>query len=331
MLTIAIYSFQPHCNKAFIEKMLCFIPSKIPRFRQIFALLGCLSAAWVSGCQSAMISASATDDAAKDAMVAAIVRLDIVLFGEVHDNPAQHALRAEIVGKALDQGARPALAFEQFDRNVQARIDAALASKPSSADAFLDTLFPGNTRPKGWQWRLYAPLIEFALKYDLPIVAANLSRADATKVSMGGVDAVFDGPTQKMLGLDRTIAPNVSDEQRRAIKDGHCNALPDDGVTAMASAQLARDAVLAESLRVNTSRGVILFAGNGHTRRDVGVGYWLGNELKITSIGLLERADAAINTTPPFDIVLTTEPHPREDPCIAFRARREGSVVAPKP
>ena len=300
------------------------------------AALGGVSLTLLAGCQSSpstlinqgavVTLTGATELESQAKIVRAIVRRDTVLFGEVHDNPAQHALRAKLVGEAIAQGARPAMAFEQFDRNLQPRIDAVLANRPKSAEAFLAELFPpdASARPKGWQWPLYAPLIDIALKNDLPIVAANLSRADAIKVSMSGVDAVFDAPTKTLVGLDRTIAMTVRDEQRRAIKEGHCNALSDEGINAMANAQLARDALLAQRLLAHLNRGVILFAGNGHTRRDAGVGYWLRDTpaIKFTSIGLLERGDSPINNDGKFDIVLTTNPHPREDPCIAFRARK---------
>lgn len=275
----------------------------------------------LGGCQNRSPAPVSVDDAATEAIVAAILRRDTVLFGEVHDNPAQHALRAQIVERALAAGARPALAFEQFDRALQPRIDSALAARPKSSQGFLDTLFPGDSKPKGWQWPLYTPLIDLALAHGLPIIAANLSRADAIKVSMTGLGSAFDVDALKALGLDRDIAASVRDEQRRAIKDGHCNALADDGVNAMATAQLARDAVLAASLRGSNGRGVILFAGNGHTRRDVGVGYWLPAGQRFTSVGLLERGESVSNVSAKFDIVVTTDPHPRADPCIAFRSR----------
>ena len=314
---------QPHSNKGYSEKLILFALR--------LTALGSVNLALLSGCQSSLntaatrrpVAASATAAEAQNhaKIISAVMRRDTVLFGEVHYNPAQHALRANLVRQAILQGARPAMAFEQFDRDAQPRIDTIVATRPNSADDFLDALFPGNTRPKGWQWPLYAPLIELALQYELPIIAANLSRADAIKVSMSGLDAVFDSPTLTRIGLDRAVTAHVRTEQARAIKEGHCNALPDDGIAAMASAQIARDAVLAERLRAQQDRGVILFAGNGHTRRDVGVGYWLSGARPFTAIGLLERGDLTINASGRFDITLVTEPHRRDDPCIAFRAR----------
>jgi hypothetical protein len=45
----------------------------------------------------------------------------LVLLGEVHDHPQQHALRLDAFRAHLGRGARPALVMEQFDRRRRAR------------------------------------------------------------------------------------------------------------------------------------------------------------------------------------------------------------------
>jgi len=45
------------------------------------------------------------------------------VLGEIHDNAAQHAVRAQALEQLLQAGLRPALAFEQFDRERQSDID----------------------------------------------------------------------------------------------------------------------------------------------------------------------------------------------------------------
>ena len=45
----------------------------------------------------------------------------------------------------------------------------------------------------------------------------------------------------------------------------------------MARAQFARDAVMARALAAHAERGVVLLAGNGHVRRDIGVPRWLAS------------------------------------------------------
>ena len=55
-------------------------------------------------------------DATPAALEQAMKDHRVVLLGEVHDNAAQHALRVAALRQLLAAGARPAIAFEQLDR-----------------------------------------------------------------------------------------------------------------------------------------------------------------------------------------------------------------------
>ena len=113
-----------------------------------------------------------------------------------------------------------------------------------------------------------------------------------------------------------------------AIAIGHCNLLPAEALSARARAQMARDIVMARSIHPYIERGVILLAGNGHVRRDIGVAFWLPADERrsLVSIGLLERDDDASGTESPaeFDDYVITERAERADPCkdLAQRLRR---------
>jgi uncharacterized iron-regulated protein len=106
------------------------------------------------------------------------------------------------------------------------------------------------------------------------------------------------------------------------IEASHCGML--DAATAgrMALAQVARDQFMARVLQANAGRGVVLLAGNGHVRTDVGVPRWLSAELRRRSlaVGVLEEGDA----TAAFDRRVFTAPHTRPDPCAAFRGGPPG-------
>jgi hypothetical protein len=62
----------------------------------------------------------------------------VVLLGEVHDHPQQHALRAEAFAALLATGARPALVMEQFDRERQGDIERARAERPGDAQHLIE-------------------------------------------------------------------------------------------------------------------------------------------------------------------------------------------------
>jgi uncharacterized iron-regulated protein len=252
-------------------------------------------------------------------------RLDgdaIVLLGEVHDHAPLQRLRLEVLRRALARGWRPAIAMEQLDRERQPAIDAVRRAHPHDAQPLIDAA-GGGTPPRGWNWELYRPVIELALVYDLPLVAADLSNADAARIVRDGEGAVFDAAARAALGLDRPIGEAWYAAQEREIDAGHCHTLPPERLPAMVRAQLARDAVLAAALRAQAEHGVVLIAGNGHVRRDVGVPRWLGAALapRVLAVGFLED-DAPQALRAAFDATVFAPPVPRDDPCAALRSRR---------
>src|SRR5690606_11737589 len=96
------------------------------------------------------------------------------LLGEVHDNAEGHRQRLEAVrGYTGSEGFPVVIAMEQFDRERQADLDAAMA-RCADAACVIEAASPDKA---GWNWDFYAPVIQHALDHDIPLVAANLSRA----------------------------------------------------------------------------------------------------------------------------------------------------------
>lgn len=230
----------------------------------------------------------------------------IVLLGEVHDNAGQHSLRAQALRELLASGARPALLMEQFDRERQADIDKVLAQPGATADQVIQAAGAQGT---GWDWPLYRPFIALALEYRLPLVAANVSRADARRVSQEGLAAT---------GFDAVVPAAITAYQTRTILASHCGMLNEAQARRMATAQVARDQFMARLLNQHSARGAVLLAGNGHVRNDVGVPAWLSPDVRQRSvgIGLLENGETGAEA---YDRSITTAaPAARPDPCKGF-------------
>lgn len=231
----------------------------------------------------------------------------IVLLGEVHDNAEQHALRAQALRDLLASGARPALLMEQFDRERQVDIDKAVARPGSTAD---DVIQAAGAQGTGWAWPLYRPFIALALEYRLPLVAANVSRADARRVSQEGLSAT---------GFDASVPAATLSYQTNTILASHCGMLNQTQARRMATVQVARDQFMARLLNEYSERGAVLLAGNGHVRTDVGVPTWLSPAVRQRSvgIGLLETGEPGAAA---YDRVITTAPPAaRPDPCEGMR------------
>jgi uncharacterized iron-regulated protein len=249
----------------------------------------------------------------------------VVMLGEVHDNAEPHRLRLELLRRAFAAGWRPAIAMEQFDREHQADIDRARLERPGDARHLIEAATASSGRTGGgWNWEMYRPFVALALQYDVPLIAANLSNAQTSRIVRGGYSSVFDDAGIALLGLDQPVAADWQAAQEREIDAGHCHALPQSLWPAMARAQFARDAVMAALLRQHAQRGVVLLAGNGHVRRDIGVPRWLGPgwQDRVFSVGYLERGDDDSRPASAFDAVVRVAPAARPDPCADFEKRR---------
>lgn len=238
----------------------------------------------------------------------------VLLLGEVHDNAAGHKLRYELLRQRVEAGWRPAIVMEQFDRENQ---DMLSKAQKGCLDAQCVIRVVGGPR---WDWQLYYPVIQLALTYQLPLIAGNLSRADAARAVRDGVTATFDPQSIRDYRLDQPLPADVRGGQQTEIVAGHCNMLPEMMVEGMVNAQVSRDIWMAKIVRDQQPRDVVLIAGNGHVRKDIGVARWINAvapALTVRSEGYVEgKADSGR-----YDASYTVAPQPRPDPCTAVQPK----------
>ncbi|MCO5054599.1 ChaN family lipoprotein [Thermomonas sp.] len=270
---------------------------------------------WLSLAIAGAVTLGASAQAAQSRTSAAAP--EIQLLGEVHDSAAGHAARAELLRAKLEAGWRPAIAMEQFDTEQQPALDAAMR-ECRDADCVVARVITGKS---GWTWDYYKPVITLALEYHLPLYAANLSRGAASKVVKEGFAAALSPELMARYHLD-TLPEDVLKAQETEVRDSHCGVLPEQFVTPMAKAQIARDVVMADTLRQHADHGIVLIAGNGHTRGDIAVAYWLRQQgLPAHAVGFIEP-DAAPER---FDEVHRIPKTVRPDPCAQFQPPKSGN------
>lgn len=241
---------------------------------------------------------------------------DVLLLGETHDNAAGHRMRAALLRERIESGWRPAIAMEQFDVGQQAALDAAMAAC-ADAECVVARVAPAKS---SWEWAHYTPVIALALQFKLPLLAANLSRGDAAKIVKDGFGAAL--PARLIAHYQPESMPAaLLAAQETEVRDNHCGKLPEPMVAPMARAQVARDLVMADTMRAHAGNGVVLIAGNGHVRRDIGVPYWLRRDgFAPQAVGFLEPAvDAGA-----FDATHRIPAPARPDPCARFKAPKAG-------
>ncbi|HTO46049.1 MAG TPA: ChaN family lipoprotein [Burkholderiales bacterium] len=268
--------------------------------------------------------------ATRATLEAACAQADFVLVGETHDNPDHHRLQLELLEAIVRAGRRPAVALEQFDREHQAALDRARTERPGDAGSVADA---AQFDRRGWHWTFYEPMVAFALRNDLPLVAANLSRRDAVAVVERGYDALGRDLSGR-LGLSQPLGAALAQAMEAVVREGHCGNLPESVVPRMVAAQRARDAVMADALLAQASAGAVLIAGNGHVRRDLGVPLQLAARAPrrgVLAVGIVEVVEGmaraedyvapAAGDAPQFDFVVFTPRTARPDPCARLAPR----------
>ncbi len=237
-----------------------------------------------------------------------------VILGETHDNPEHHRLQQRALEALAQRGPQRRLAMEQFDTEHQSALDAARA-QGADAEGLADA---GRFDRKGWNWPLYRPLVEFAVRRHWPLVAANLSRADAR--------AIVSAPSR--AGLP-PAPPAVRAALERDLIDGHCGHRPDaQRLAGLVEAQRARDARMAQAL-AGAGGATALIAGSGHARKDVGAPHYLASR-DVVAIAFAEVVSehtqpldylADFATPASFDYLWFTSRHARPDPCAGMAKR----------
>ncbi|HJU21625.1 MAG TPA: ChaN family lipoprotein [Casimicrobiaceae bacterium] len=259
-------------------------------------------------------------------LVARLVHARYRLLGEIHDDPAHHAIRARLLEEIAQAGVHPAVVMEQFDLDHD---DALRAAQQSGATA-AHVAVAGALDRKGWQWPLHEPIIAAALAANLPLRAGNLPRS-----ALFEPETTLGGNASLHTRFDSARwTPAQARTLRHDIVVDHCGQLPANVVPRLVLAQRLRDAGMAQALVDDaTADGAILIAGNGHVRRDLGVPVYLdaegGDAAAIMSVGFVEIEPAKLITSElarklakryaVFDYVWLTPPVARPDPCEAFR------------
>lgn len=228
-----------------------------------------------------------------------------VLLGEKHDSEAHHARQLDVLQALAQRGVQAALAMEQFDAQLQAALSAAQISGSTDAQALADA---GQLNREGWHWPMYQALIAFAAQRQWPLVAANLSRAQARDIALGKQQP------QLPVALAAQLALVEND-----VVQGHCGHRPEPArLSAIVQAQRARDLQMAQALD-SVAGPVVLIAGAGHVRTDRAVPRYLREPGRALAMAFVEVEDGkhtpADYDSAGFDLLWFTAAIERTDPC----------------
>src|SRR4030042_5783585 len=103
---------------------------------------------------------------------------NVVFIGEEHDSRVSHHAELTLLKGLAKRDSNLVLALEMFERDVQDILDAYLKRKIS------EKTFLKQARPWPNYLKDYRPLIAFAKKKGMPVIAANIPRRAAAAVAL---------------------------------------------------------------------------------------------------------------------------------------------------
>ncbi len=181
-----------------------------------------------------------------DEMIDGLAGAQVVFVGEQHDDSLTHQLEKLLLMKVHQRQPKLALALEMFERDVQNLVDDYLAGKIDE-----ETFLKGS-RPWGNYQKAYRPLVEYARREGMPVLAMNVPRRYAAQVAMRGEAALAALPDSERVWVARGLRV-LDDEYKKLFlkvmaETTHGNPMGRIDPENLYKAQCLKDDTMAESI-----------------------------------------------------------------------------------
>ncbi len=220
-----------------------------------------------------------------DKMIKELNEADIILFGELHNNPISHWMQLEVSESMLDRN--PVFGAEMFEADNQVLLTEYMEGL-ISAQNFEDQMRLWKNNETDYQ-----PLVELAKENHRPFIATNVPRRYASIVFRSGIqglDSVSDEAKKWMAPLPFDIDMELPGYKSMAeMGMGH-------GGDNIVQSQALKDATMAYFILQNRNKGEVFIHFNGtyHSNNFEGIYHYLMEAdptLKIMTISSVEQED----------------------------------------
>lgn len=208
-------------------------------------------------------------------LVKEAMRSDVILFGELHDDPIAHWMQLQLA-KALYQEDSTALFLgaEMFERDQQVLVDEYLNKTISSRNFEQQArLWPNYSTD-------YKPILEWAREHKVDFVASNIPRRYASIISRQGPQAMrssISQEAQKWMYADSLEVDFGLSQYEKMMQMGggmHGSGMKPENFV---YAQAAKDKTMAESIlhHLDEDRRCLHFNGSFHSDYFQGIMHYL--------------------------------------------------------
>ena len=217
----------------------------------------------------------------------------VVLFGELHNNPIAHWLQLELTRELHKKiGQELVLGAEMFEADDQLILDEYLSGLISERNFTAEAKLWNNYNTD------YKPLVELAREHNLPFIATNIPRRYASLVNRQGFEGLEALPEEAKRYM--APLPPAYDSELPGYKAMlEMGGMPGHVNDNFPKAQAIKDATMAHFIYQNLNRNGIFvhYHGAYHSNNFEGI-YWylqqLDEKLKMITITTVEQEDPLV-------------------------------------
>ncbi len=216
-------------------------------------------------------------------MLKTLEKKDIVLFGEIHNNPISHWLQYEVTFD-LHQKKQLILGAEMIETDNQAALTDYLQGKITEEE------FESEARLWTNYDTDYAPLVDFAKENELPFIATNIPRKYAREVYRKGFESLDTISAQEKEWI--APLPIAFDSELPTYKKILVE-LGEHGSPELVKAQAIKDATMAHFILTNYEDDHLFIHLNGSFHSDFyeGIVWYLKRENDALNYGTISTVE----------------------------------------
>jgi uncharacterized iron-regulated protein len=200
----------------------------------------------------------------------ALAKADVVFFGEQHNDPISHWLELRVLQGLYERDQNLALAMEMFEADDQIPLSEYLAGTIEERHLLKEVKMWDNYSTD------YKPLVEFAKRKKLPVIASNVPRRYANLVYRKGISSLDSLPSlakEWIAPLPITIDLELACYKSMITSMGSHSSV--GTAENMARSQAVKDATMAHFILKNAGKKIYHVNGAYHSQSGEGILWYL--------------------------------------------------------